>query len=427
MDAEGALSKEDEELLLTLIFRHGGFTWRHVPELALVSRRWKQLAGRGGAADLLAGLALSFGGVSYDRSPIGHGVSGDVIGDSAGQLPRVIRALENVRVVSVSAGWQHSLFLDSEGRVYSCGAGGVGRLGHGNEQNLTVPKQIRALDGVFITHIVAGAWHNLVLSNRNQVYSFGYGEPGALGLGDIENRLIPTPIPAFNGVRIKQLAAGSVHSLAVTHEGQVYAFGSNRDGQMGFDLLMSSVIMVPQLVRSLESLFITAVSAGDHHSLFLSDQGRVYSCGWSRYGVLGYTIDGQQALPKMIDALASTKIVGISAGEFHSLAVCAEGGLYSFGCRDNGKLGLGIDDRGVSLPNKVTTLNNEKVVAVAAGAQHSIVITDDGKVFSFGIGNNNRLGHGDAHKRLVPTRVQALAGLRVVAVAVNGRHSLALT
>jgi alpha-tubulin suppressor-like RCC1 family protein len=94
----------------------------------------------------------------------------------------------------------------------------------------------------------------------------------------------------------------------------VYAFGSNRDGQMGFDLLMSSVIMVPQLVRSLESLFITAVSAGDHHSLFLSNQGRVYSCGWSRYGVLGYTIDGQQALPKMIDALASVKIVGISAG-----------------------------------------------------------------------------------------------------------------
>jgi hypothetical protein len=47
------------------------------------TRRWKQLAGRGGAADLLAGLALSFGGVSYDRSPIGHGVSGDVIGDSA--------------------------------------------------------------------------------------------------------------------------------------------------------------------------------------------------------------------------------------------------------------------------------------------------------------------------------------------------------
>ncbi len=115
-------------------------------------------------------------------------------------------------------------------------------------------------------------------------------------------------------MRIKQLAAGSVHSLAVTHEGQVYAFGSNRDGQMGFDLLMSSVIMVPQLVRSLESLFITAVSAGDHHSLFLSNQGRVYSCGWSRYGVLGYTIDGQQALPKMIDALASVKIVGISAG-----------------------------------------------------------------------------------------------------------------
>jgi alpha-tubulin suppressor-like RCC1 family protein len=78
---------------------------------------------------------------------------------------------------------------------------------------------------------------------------------------------------------------------------------------------------------------------------------------------LGYIIDGQQALPKMIDALASVKIVGISAGEFHSLVVSSDGGLYSFGCRDNGKLGHGIDDRGVSLPNKVTALSHEKVLA----------------------------------------------------------------
>jgi alpha-tubulin suppressor-like RCC1 family protein len=66
---------------------------------------------------------------------------------------------------------------------------------------------------------------------------------------------------------------------------------------MGFDLLMSSVIMVPQLVRSLDSLFITAVSAGDHHSLFLSDQGRVYSCGWSRSSAPSPRVPFSSALP----------------------------------------------------------------------------------------------------------------------------------
>ena len=166
------------------------------------------------------------------------------------------------------------------------------------------------------------------------------------------------------------------------------AIGTARSG---LDLESSSVIMVPQLVGALDGVFITAVSAGDHHSLFLSDRGRVYSCGWARYGVLGYSLEGQQALPKMIEALATTKIVSISAGssslvggrlwllfefvwvcsaqvcvifavippplpqcagELIILAVSAEGVLYSFGCKDHGKLGLGEEDRGVSLPNK---------------------------------------------------------------------------
>ena len=112
----------------------------------------------------------------------------------------------------------------------------------------------------------------------------------------------------------------------------------------------------------------------------------------------------------------------VAAGGAHSLVLTEEGDVYSFGWGESGQLGHGnTEDRGV--PTKIEGLPAMK--AVAAGAKYSLVLTTDGTVYSFGGNEYGQLGHGDTADRSVPTRVEGLP--KVKAIAAGGHHFLALT
>ena len=107
-------------------------------------------------------------------------------------------------------------------------------------------------------------------------------------------------------------------------------------------------------------------------------------------------------------ALAKARVVGVSAGSLHSLALTAEGALFSFGYGLSGQLGHGetVSQR---WPKRVVALAKERVVGVAAGSCHSLVLTAEGALFSFGSGGSGQLGRGDTVHQLWPKRVVALA------------------
>jgi alpha-tubulin suppressor-like RCC1 family protein len=132
-----------------------------------------------------------------------------------------------------------------------------------------------------------------------------------------------------------------------------------------------------------------------------------------------------QLLPKKVEALAGRRVVAVSAGLGHSLAITADGALWSWGSGERGRLGHGDQQRRL-LPKKVEALAGQRVVAVAAGANHSLALTADNAVWSWGFGSDSRLGHGDVQNQLLPKEVEALAGRRVVAVSAMGHHSIAL-
>jgi len=116
----------------------------------------------------------------------------------------------------------------------------------------------------------------------------------------------------------------------------------------------------------------------------------------------------------------------VAASGLFSLALSADGALWSWGCGGQGVLGHG-DEQYQLLPTKIEAFAGQRVVAVSAGGDHSLALTADGAVWSWGNGFYGKLGHGDEQQQLLPKKVEALAGQRVVAVSVGEDHSLALT
>ena len=117
----------------------------------------------------------------------------------------------------------------------------------------------------------------------------------------------------------------------------------------------------------------------------------------------------------------------MSAGQSgFSLALTADGAVWSWGLGTSGQLGHG-PVTALALPKRVEGLAGQLVIAVSAGYGHALAITADGAVWSWGDAVAGQLGHGGMESRLQPSKIEALEGRRVVAVSAGGGHSLALT
>ena len=219
------------------------------------------------------------------------------------------------------------------------------------------------------------------------------------------------------------MSAGTAHSLALTADGAVWSWG---DGGLGRGHGDEQRHWQPKKVEALAGQRIVAVSAGPIHSIAITVDGAVWSWGEGVYGRLGHGDLQDQLLPKKVEAFAEQRVVAASAGEYHSLAITMDGSVWSWGIGASGQLGHG-DQQNQLLPKKVEALAGQRVVAVSAGREHSLATTADGALWSWGCGWRGELGHGDTQRQLLPKKVEAFAGQRVVAVsAASGARALAI-
>jgi len=329
-----------------------------------------------------------------------------------------------------AGGTRHSLFIDGEGRLSSCGSApfyAQGLLGHGEGvARLNTPtRNPSTLGGERAVNVSVGAEHSLALTAGGAVWSWGSGSFGKLGHGDRQRHLLPKKVEAFTGQRVIAVSAGagSKHSLALTADGEVRSWGWGTYGQLGHGDYQSQLL--PKKVEAFADQRVVAVSAGESHSLAITADGAVWSWGAGAYGKLGHGDQQSQPLPKKVEALAGRRVIAVAAGWTTSLALTADG-VWSCGRGDSGQLGHG-DQQDQLLPKKVEALAGQRVVAVSAGGMHSLAIAADGAVWSWGDGREGRLGHGDEQLQQLPKKIEALAGQRFVAVAAAWQHSLAIT
>ena len=262
--------------------------------------------------------------------------------------------------VRAAAGQYHSVFIDGEGRLSSCGSAPhyvPGLLGHGEGvTRLNTPTRLPStLGGERAVSVSAAVYHSLALTADGAVWSWGEGNFGRLGHGDQQDQLQPKKIEAFAGQRVVAVSAGAYHSLALTADSAVWSWGAGFFGKLG---------------------------QGDQQA---------------------------QWQPKKIEALAGQRVVAVSAGGFHCLALTADSAVWSWGKGGDGQLGHS-DEQMQLLPKKIETFAGQRVVAVSAGDSHSLAVTADGAVFTWGEGGHGCLGHGEnLSNQLLPKKIEAWA------------------
>lgn len=305
--------------------------------------------------------------------------------------PMSLSGLDGVRVREVAAGTMHTLLVDTSGAVWSCGVGRFGALGHGNLADLTWPQRIESLEKVRADQVAAGASHSMVLSSEGQVYTFGWGASGRLGHGDVAAQREPVRVAALLGVRICQVSGGATHSLAVGDAGELYAWGGGSHGRLGLGTVENQPL--PVQVPLPAEVRIWQASAGGSHSLAVSTDGALYSFGSGGHGQLGHGDAADRGEPKLVDALHGSPVRDASAGMAHSVVLTGAGRVLTFGCNDHGLLGHS-DFKDLRMPTAVPGLSDVGVDVIATGAYHTVVLLSNGSLNSFGSNAFGQLASG---------------------------------
>ncbi|KAI1288031.1 RCC1 domain-containing protein 1 [Halotydeus destructor] len=162
--------------------------------------------------------------------------------------------LKDDEFTNIATGNEHIIMLTKKGRVYTYGRGNKGQLGHGCvEDEVEDARLVEALDGLKIERVEAGGWHSMAVSSTGDLYAWGWNESGQLGFRKSALPLTATPLPVDapeDNLNWKTVGCGSRHTMAATEDGRLFAFGWNKYGQLGIPTSEYPFADEPTIVRS---------------------------------------------------------------------------------------------------------------------------------------------------------------------------------
>jgi alpha-tubulin suppressor-like RCC1 family protein len=256
----------------------------------------------------------------------------------------------------------------------------------------------------------------LTVLSKPSVWSWGNNQFGGLG----SNGGNPTNLPQqIQGLGDVQALAAFDHVLAVKSDGTVWGWGENGRSQLGGSAAFGSSAFVPKQIPGLSN--IKAVAAGISHSLALDANGEVWSWGYNGVGQLGNGNIAEMQISTPLKVAGLSEVVAIAAGHAHSLALKKDGSVWAWGYNYHGELGIGTAQNS-GTPVKV--LNLSSIVAIVASWDHSLALRSDGRVFSWGNNENGAVGDGSTTNVATPVLLSGLQGIK--SVAAGWSHSLAL-
>ncbi len=272
-----------------------------------------------------------------------------------------------------------------------------------------------------IVQIAAGGHHTCALTDQGGVQCWGFNHHGQLGDGSTTDRTPPVDVVGLSS-DVQAIAAGELHTCALTDQGGVKCWGSNYSGQLG-DGSTTFRSTTPVDVVGLAS-GVQAIAAGGDHTCALTDQGGVQCWGDNYSGQLGDGSTTDRTTPVDVVGLASG-VQAIAAGIWHTCALTDQGGVQCWGSNSAGQLGDGSSGNNRTTPVDVVGLPNG-VQAIAAGGFHTCALTDQGGIQCWGYNGRGQLGDGSTTDRTTPVDVVGLAS-GVQAIAAGYWHTCALT
>jgi alpha-tubulin suppressor-like RCC1 family protein len=276
-----------------------------------------------------------------------------------------VQVLGLAGVVAIAGSRSHTLALLSDGTVWGWGQNIEGQLGDGTNTNRATPVQVVGLSDVVA--VAVGSFHSLALRGDGTVWAWGSNNVRQLGNGTASNSLVP--VQTSNLTDVVAIAASGSHSLALLADGTVWGWGRNGDGELGDGT--TNQYLVPVQTLGLTDVVQVACGGGasaNGHSLAVTADGKVWAWGENSSGQLGDGTTSDRWAP--VQTISLTDVVSVAAGGRHSLALRAGGTVWAWG-QNSGRLGDGTT---INRSTPVQTVDMSNVVAVAAGHFHSLAI-----------------------------------------------------
>ncbi|GAB1603361.1 regulator of chromosome condensation-like isoform X1 [Argonauta hians] len=344
-------------------------------------------------------------------------------------------------VVQVCAGGMHTLCLTVSGKVYSFGCNDEGALGRDttDEGSETSP-DIVELPGK-VVQVSAGDSHSAALFEDGKVFIWGNFRDGNGSIGLTLEGPVKKPIEYLPTEIFMKIASGGDHLVLLTLDGRIYTAGCGEQGQLGRIAKQFSsrggrkgleLILNPQIVRfrgptKAQPRFndIWAIQ----YATFAEEKetGHIYSWGLNNYDQLGFSDLEDRFIPQKVTSFSNKQWLDITGGMHHTVALSDEGKVYVLGRGEYGRLGLGEDVDMVDKPTVVDSLQ-DKIVKISAGGSVSFGISNDGKLYAWGMGTNNQLASGSDDDSWFPRQMSGkqLAGRKGIAISGGGQHCVML-
>ncbi|KAI0378978.1 regulator of chromosome condensation 1/beta-lactamase-inhibitor protein II [Hypomontagnella monticulosa] len=290
---------------------------------------------------------------------------------------------------------------------------------------------------------------SFIVTDDGWVYGWGTfrGADGILGFSE-GVKIQPTPVRISGPSKVYTLACGTNHVLSLDLLGKVRAWGSGGQYQLGRKILSRNMQqgLFPHLCGKFSSNHAVAIGAGSYHSFYVDNFGKVFSWGLNNYGQTGVPTnmgkdDAMVVNAQHVKSLDGLNITQIAGGEHHTLALAKDGRVFTWGRVDGHQVGhppsVLTEENTISDPNnpnnksprilaRPTALEGIEGTFIAVGTDTSFVVDKNGRVYSWGFSTNYQTGQGIQNDVEVPTLIDntAIRDRKVVWAGAGGQFSV---
>ena len=330
----------------------------------------------------MKGDVYSFGGyeLEHDLQPV--------------CLPNIVSSLKEIKYVG--CGFNHMICLDYNGDIFSFGCNSSGELGIPNLSTfIYIPQKV---DIPPVKQISCGERFTFCLSEDNELFSFGNNEFGQLGMGNYSVYTAPQKLESLKDIDFVE--CGGSHIICKSKKNEIFAWGYNGEGQLGTGNTNNQ--NSPVCCSNWPSNVVD-VKCGDYHTIVLTSNQEVYSCGNNEYNQLGrkYDVIYSKSV-KQINPLS--EIIRIGCGASHSMCIDIHNNFFVFGSNEYGQLGLDCKLIEHNTVIQHPTLSN--VVDISSGGNHTFIKTLSNEIYAFGCNEFSQLSIDTKYEnQLKPIRV----------------------
>uniref|UniRef100_A0A0D9YDP3 FYVE-type domain-containing protein n=1 Tax=Oryza glumipatula TaxID=40148 RepID=A0A0D9YDP3_9ORYZ len=342
-------------------------------------------------------------------------------------IPKPLESDVVLDVNQIACGSRHVALTTRQGEVFTWGEEFGGRLGHGTDADISRPKLVESLSLTVVDLISCGEFHTCAVTTSGDLFNWGDGSynVGLLGCGTEVSYWLPKKVSGpLEGLQVLSVACGSWHSALTTSSGKLYTFGDGTFGVLGHG--DRETLAYPKEVEALSGFKTIKVACGIWHSAAIVEvtnqtganvmSKKLYTWGDGDKNRLGHGDKEPRLVPKCVQALLEYNFHQLACGHNMTVALATSGRVFTMGSSSNGQLGNPKSD-GKQPCLVQDRLASELVEEISCGASHVTVLTSRSEVYTWGMGANGRLGHGDLKDRKKPCLVEALKDRHVKSIS----------